>query len=135
MRLLWVMLAGLSIGIFAPGATAEDAKPPEAKDQPTLMCERGKSLLSEDFSGSTLPAEWKVAKGKWAVAEDVLKGTEVATDMHAAVVRRDLKAHDLVAQFSFKLDGGKSTAFSLNNAKGHVCRVTINANGFAIAKD
>jgi hypothetical protein len=55
--------------------------------------------------------------------------------MHAAVLQHPLKMHDIVAQFSFKLDGGKMTAFSLNDTHGHVCRAVVNPAGFALQKD
>lgn len=130
-------LALIALAALAPVLSRGDAPkaPPEAKEQPTVMCERGKQILSQDFAGSTLPADWKVAKGKWEVADGVLKGTEVAADMHAAVIRTDLKAHDFIAQVSFKLDGAKQTAFSINNAKGHVCRAVVTPTFLAISKD
>ena len=107
----------------------------EVKDQPTCLSLRGKLLLSDDFPGQALSAEWKHPKGTWTVADGVLKGVELADDKHAAVVRHELKAHDLVAQFSFKFDGGKQTAFSVNDVKGHVCRVQITPTGFGLMRD
>jgi len=51
------------------------------------------------------------------------------------VVRYDLKGHDLIVQFSFRFDGGKATALSINNTKGHVCRVRITPALIAVQKD
>ncbi len=130
----WALALSASVA-FAPRSFGADARAPDPKDEPTLMCERGKALLSEDFSGSTLPAAWKVAKGKWNVSDGFVKGTEQASDMHAAVLAHELKTHDLIGQISFRLDGAKSMAFSLNNAKGHVSRVTITPAGLALQKD
>ena len=100
----------------------------------TLMADKGKVLLTDSFS-KELSADWKPVKGTWAIVDGALKGVEKTEDMHAAVVRRDLKTHDIVAQYSFRFDGGKMTAFSLNDSKGHVCRVTINAAGFSVNRD
>src|SRR4051812_13574758 len=98
MRKSMLVLALSSLIGFVPVSRGADGKaPPEAKDQATVMCERGKAVLSEGFAGSTLPADWKVAKGKWEVSNDTLKGVELASDMHPAVVRKDLKTHDLIA--------------------------------------
>lgn len=112
---------------IATALQAEDLKP--------VMCERGKLLLSEDFATGPLGADWRVLKGKWEIADGALKGAELASDSHAAVLGRDLKCRNLIAQFSFKFDGAKSAAFSLNFAKGHVCRIAITPAGFTVQKD
>lgn len=107
---------------------ADDIKP--------LMCERGKSLMSEDFSSGTLSKEWQAAKGKWEIVEGALRGTELAADNHPGVLGHALKCHNIIAQFSVKFEGtGKSTALSFNDSHGHVCRATINVTGFTVNKD
>src|SRR5262245_8374632 len=107
------------------------AEPAELK---TLMTERGKSLIGDDFSKG-LGDGWKAGKGKWENVDGVLKGVEVKDDMHAAVVRRPLPFHNAVIQYSFKLDGAKVTTFSINGAKGHICRVIVQPNGVTVQKD
>jgi hypothetical protein len=107
----------------------------QAEDLKPQMCERGKLLLSEDFTTGPLGADWRALKGKWEIADGALKGAELPADNHAAVLGRDLKCRNIVAQFDFKFTGAKSMAFSLNFAKGHVCRVTITLAGFTVAKD
>jgi hypothetical protein len=121
------------VGCFFVGAQltrAADA-PPEVK---TLMADKGKTLTTDSFATEMSP-DWKVAKGTWAIVDGALKGTEKAEDMHAAVLRRELKTHNLIAHYSFRFDGGKSTSFSLNDPKGHVCRVAITPAGFGLNKD
>ncbi|HSU67714.1 MAG TPA: family 16 glycoside hydrolase [Tepidisphaeraceae bacterium] len=121
------LLATICFGsafVQAEGTTA--AKP---------SCEKGKQLLSEDFSGSTLDKGWTVAKGKWEVSDGVLKGVEKPEDMHPAVIGHAIEAHNLIAEFSFRFDGSKSVAFSLNNKKGHVCRVSITPALVSLNKD
>lgn len=100
----------------------------------TLMCERGKLLISEDFDKPLGPA-WKAAKGKWEVANGALRGEELPADKHGAVVRTNVKLRNVVVQYSFKLDGAKMTTFSINDAKGHNSRVLINGESFTARKD
>jgi len=114
----------------APLAGAEPAG-----DLTPVMTKRGKLLLSEDFAGGSIPSEWKVGKGTWEVKDGALKGREVAADQHAATIRRPLDLKNAIFQFSFKFDGGKTTHLSLNDSKGHVCRVTISEQGFQVRKD
>lgn len=104
---------------------------PEPK---TVMTERGKLILSEDFT-APLGKEWKTAKGKWEVADGAVKGSEVKADMHGAVARHALPYQNVIIQYTFRLDGARQTTLSINDDKGHCCRVLINANGFAVQKD
>ncbi len=128
----------LSLPLLLAVFAALSATPLSAadKDTPaTLMTERGKLLVSDDFTGSALASEWRAAKGKWEVAEGIVRGAELKEDMHAAVIRRKVEFHDAVFQFSFRLSGAKATSLSLNDSKGHVCRVVINPSGFTVVKD
>jgi hypothetical protein len=98
-------------------------------------CEKGKVLLSEDFPSNALDKAWTTPKGTWTVEDGVLKGVEKAEDHHPAVVRHLLKAHDLIGEFSFRFNGSKLLGFSLNNQKGHVCRVSITPAMISLQKD
>jgi hypothetical protein len=113
---------------------AQDAKPEPRKDLTTNLCLRGKQLFADDFSGAELPAGWKVAKGKWEIVDGALRGAELPDDKHAAVIKRALPFRNLVVQFSFKFEGGKRIALSMDG-KGHVCRVTLTPQGFALQRD
>lgn len=113
--------------VLAATLQAEDLKP--------LMCGRGQLLLSENFNNGPLGTDWQVAKGKWEIADGALKGGELEVDHHPAVLVRQLKCHNLIAQFEFKFTGAKAMAFSLNDQKGHVCRVTLTPAGFTVQKD
>jgi len=135
---------GLGVGVAAAadkkGEHAEHLKQVEkqhdaAAELEAVMGEKGKLLVNDDFTGSSLDPAWKKLKGKWELTDGALKGVELKSDNHPAVIRRDLNAKDLIAQFSFKFDGGKQTSFSLNNEKGHVCRVVIKPDGFTLMKD
>jgi hypothetical protein len=104
------------------------------KELSTNLTVRGKLLCSEDFSSPELSADWKVAKGKWEIAEGALRGAELASDMHAAVIKHPLPSKDVVLQFSFKFGGAKSLACSFDG-KGHVCRVVLTPTGFQVRRD
>ena len=100
----------------------------------TLMCERGKLLLSDDLD-KPLGKAWKAAKGKWEIVGGSIQGAELAADMHGAVARVNLPHRNAVIQYSFKLQGAKTTSLSINDAKGHNSRVIITAAGFSARKD
>lgn len=100
----------------------------------TLMCDRGKLLLSNDLD-KPFASPWRVAKGKWEVVEGAMQGGELKADMHGAVVRANVAARNVVIQYSFKLDGAKTTTLSINDAGGHNSRVLITKDGFTVRKD
>ncbi len=106
-----------------------------SKELPTQMADRGKLLLSDDFSGSAIDPRWKMAKGKWELVNGALKGVELKTDDHAAVIRTPVSYHNAIIQITFKFDGGKQFSISLNNQKGHVCRAIISPTKLSINKD
>lgn len=101
----------------------------------TLLSERGKELLADDFSKHPDATTWHMPKGKWEIADGALKGAEIPDDKHGAVMRRTLAFKDAVFQFDFKLDGAKGISLSINDAKEHVCRVLMSPAGFRAQKD
>src|SRR5215217_8190663 len=102
----------------------------QAADPAPKLAERGKLLFSDDL-GKLNTSDWKVAKGKWEIADGALKGAELPADMHGGVVRHTMPLGDAIIQYDVKLDGGKSTTLSVNGAKGHICRVLVNPTGFS----
>lgn len=118
-----------SVVLFA-GAHLAQA---QTKDLPTLMTQRGKVVVGDDFA-KTLTAT--KGPGKWDLVEGVLKVSELKDDMHGAVRRIPLQfTSGTVFQFDFKLDGAKMASVSINSAKGHTCRVKFNPEGFSVNKD
>lgn len=97
----------------------------------TLMTERGKLVFSDDLNKTA----WKAGKGKWEIADGAMRGAELKADMHGAVARKPLKFQDAVIQYDVRLDGCKTTSFSINDAKEHVARVMITPAGFRAQKD
>ncbi|MDX1984822.1 MAG: family 16 glycoside hydrolase [Bryobacteraceae bacterium] len=101
----------------------------------TEPARRGALLLEDDFSAASIHPAWRQAKGQWQIVNGALKGVEIASDKHAAVVRRPVAYHDAVIEFSFRLDGARLMHLSLNSSKGHACRVTVDPKGFTLRKD
>lgn len=157
----------LLLAAFSAAAVLADETLPK-----TLMTERGKLLLSEDFAkpvaqaaqpapaakGAATPAEapaskpapaakptaaaraewtagWRLRPGKWEFSDGAMKGAELKADMHGAVARYPFKFKDAIIQYDVRLDGCKTTTFSVNDAKAHVCRVLLNKDGFRAQKD
>lgn len=117
-----------------------------AADPKTLMTERGKLLLSEDFTkqveaapavkkGEAWTKGWRLRPGKWEFVDGAMKGTELKEDKHGAVARFPLQYKDVVIQYDVRVDGCRMTTLSINDAKEHVCRVLINKDGFTAQKD
>lgn len=123
----------VAFSTFALATLVSAAEP--AADLPTTMSERGKLLFSDDFAGDAPKAEWGQLKGKWAVVNGALRGSEVETDNHAAVTRNRFDYRNAVFQFSFKLEGCKTASLSLNNQEGHVGRVILTAKDFTVQRD
>jgi hypothetical protein len=110
------------------------AETDNASEKPTVMTVRGKVLFRDDLA-QPLAGGWVAAKGNWKVVQGAIQGTERPADYHAAAARHPLKFRNAVIQYSFKLDGAKATSLSLNDAKGHVCRVVITAQELSVRKD
>ncbi|SFJ57319.1 family 16 glycoside hydrolase [Planctomicrobium piriforme] len=126
------ILLSLSICLWSMTISVLAAEP--SADLDTVMCERGKVILSDDFA-KPLGKAWQPSKGKWDVVDGMLVGAESADDMHGAVLRTPVKERNFIMQYSFKLDGAKSTTLSINDPKGHNSRVVISKGGFSVRKD
>jgi hypothetical protein len=87
------------------------------------LADRGKLLFSDDFSKPD--PRWAGKVGKWEIVDGAARIAEIPEDKHAAVRRRPLAYHDAIFEFSFRFDGAKMIALSINNKDGHVCRLSI----------
>ena len=105
-----------------------------ATSEPALS-ERGKLLFSDDFNGAALAAGWGGKPGNWEIAGGAAKASERPEDKHAAVRRHPLAYHDAIFEFSFRLDGARMLALSLNNKNGHVCRLILGPKGMVLQVD
>ena len=90
--------------------------------------------VAETFSSSVDP-HWRIAKGNWKIVDGAWQGAELPADKHGAVARYPLTFTDGVIEFDFRLDGAKGISLSINDAKGHVSRLSIRPTGFTVTKD
>jgi hypothetical protein len=97
------------------------------------LSERGKLLLSDDFA--TASPEWTGKLGKWEIVDGAARIAELPENKHAAVRRRRLAYHDAIFEFSFRLDGARGVALSLNNKGGHVCRLSLTSATMTLQLD
>jgi hypothetical protein len=134
-NVLAALTATMSLGLsLAAGPAVLGAEGPQSTETPTVMTLRGKELFRDSLT-QPLAKGWATAKGDWKVVDGAIQGTELPADMHAAAARHPLKFHNAVIQYSFKLDGAKATHLSLNDAKGHVCRVILTPQEISLRKD
>lgn len=115
------------VGLMAVTAFGADLEP--------WMMQKGDLVFAEDFEGGLDTNRWTVVKGMWSVESGVLKGVERADDHHAAVIRCDTPLRNMVIQFDFQFDGGKSFSLSLNDPSGHNSRVVVTPSDFITRKD
>ncbi len=106
-----------------------------AAEPKTVLAKPGSPLFEDELKTAPDGKTWAAAKGKWEVVDGALRGAELAADKHGAVTRRTMKFTDAVIQYEVKLEGGKTTSLSINDAKGHNCRLMINPTGFTVTKD
>jgi hypothetical protein len=104
-------------------------------DLPPQLAKPLKQLEKAGFEQSSLPANWKVAKGDWQVRDGVLVAKEKADDKHAGVCAIELPNGDSIIRFSYRLQGAKSLGLSLNHAKGHLFRVNLTESALVVNKD
>ena len=109
---------------------AADPAPPQ-----TRIAQIDRLVLSDSFTGSALAKEWKAAKGKWEITDGTLRGSELKSDSHGAVLRTPFKLKDLVIAYDVKLDGAKATTLSINGPKDHLARIIIAPNRFVVQRD
>ena len=122
----------MNIRTLLPLALAA-ALPAFAADSP-LLAIPGK-VIYESKLDTGLPALWKAAKGKWEAAEGALRGAEKPEDKHGAVARLPNKLGDFIAEYEVKLDGAKSTTFTVNAVKDHMARIMIGPNFVQVQRD
>jgi hypothetical protein len=123
--------------VVLSGSVAAAAGATDTVTQPAIgpvMTQPDATLLDEPFVQS-LPKTWRAAKGEWKIVDGALRGTEIPSDQHQAVIRRPLAFTNVVIAFSFRLDHARQISLSVNDAKEHVCRLIVNARGFVVQKD
>ena len=107
----------------------------EAADLKPLLNQPGKVVVEEKFAAAALPSSWGGVQGDWQVRDGAVVGKEKASDEHPAVLFLNQPHRDAIIRFSFKLDGAKNFAVSLNHPKGHLFRIAVAEDGLTISKD
>jgi outer membrane scaffolding protein for murein synthesis (MipA/OmpV family) len=120
-------LAHLAIGLplVLCGLHAEDS---------ALLAIPGK-VIYESKLDQAPGAPWKSAKGKWELANGVLRGSELEADQHGAVTRLPNKLQDFVIEVEVRLDGARVTTLSINGDKDHMARILITPKLVTIQRD
>lgn len=116
-------------------ACATLARAAEPAPPATLLTKPGKLVFQDDLDHQPDKQAWRYGPGSWTVADGTLKGVERAEDKHGAVLRHAMTFRDAIIVYDFRFDGAKVTTLSINDAKGHVCRVLLRPNGFTVRKD
>ncbi len=104
-----------------------------ATDNTPVLATPGKLLFEDDFSRTEVQPKWKPGLGKWSVQDGVLVADEDPKDHHGAFAfaTPGFEYKDMVADFSFKLDGSKACELRLDDRNykgshsGHIARVSI----------
>ena len=122
-----------SLAILAAITTAAFAADPALPQ--TKIAQIDKLVPANPIEGSALSSNWKAAKGKWEVADGILRGAEIPADKHGAVFRTAQKLQDIVIAYEVKLDGAKMTSLSINGPKDHLARIMISPNKFTVQRD
>lgn len=103
-----------------------------AADQPVLGV-RGKLIIEDDFSRAELTPKFRPGKGFWSIKEGILTVAENPADKHGAYgfVSPNVEYKDVIAEFSFKLDGSRSCDLRMDDShckdshSGHIFRASI----------
>ena len=64
-----------------------------------------------------------------------MRGAEKPEDKHGAVARLPNKLGDFIAEYEVKLDGAKSTTFTVNAVKDHMARIMIGPSFVQVQRD
>lgn len=124
------MIRASLVCLFAAFSAAEafsaDSKP--------VMVTPGKILFEDDFARADMKPKWIVGKGLWAVKDGVVSAEEIPADKHGAYayINPNIPYKDVVAEFSFKLDGAKNLHLNMRDSNffkeshaGHILEAVI----------
>lgn len=129
-----------------------------ADEFPTLMTQRGRLLVDQDFSAPLKPFDgksngfasgfdgwrWNAVPrgGKWAVENGVFTGRETPEVKHPATASYGFRYKDVVIQCEVRMNnvpmnGRRYRSLSLRtvDAKDYVCSIHMSEGGFRISKD
>jgi hypothetical protein len=104
-----------------------------AAESAPVMAQPGKQLFADDFARGDMAPKWRVGKGFFTVKDGVVSIAENPDDKHPAYayVTPNFQFKDIVAEFSVRLEGGKSCSLMVNDTKykeshaGHILKATV----------
>ena len=99
-----------------------------------LLHDRDLAVIAAPTFDMPLDAAWSVAQGKWTPEGGVLSAVELAENKHVAVLHHNVGLASAVIECDFRLDG-PGVFYVGCDAKAHVGRVVIRADGMIIAED
>ncbi len=134
-------LAILALAAFARcllpslcGAATPDLKP--------LASKMGRTIVSEDFSGTALPPKWRPSgrPNSFSVVDGALQGICASDDSHGPAISVPVEARNCTVQFSIKFTkpGNALLLVDGDNAFGeqdHLLRVSLGAKSVALQQD
>ncbi len=104
-----------------------------AADNQPVLAVPGKLLMEDDFARAEVKPKWKPGLGFWSIKDGALAVEENPADHHGAYAYAvpGFGYKDIVADFSFKLDGSKSCDLKMEDSNykgshaGHIIRASI----------
>ncbi len=99
-----------------------------------LLAIPGKLILDAPLTDGVKPP-FKAAKGKWESSDGALRGSELESDNHGAVMRATQELGDFIIEVEIKFDGARSTTLTVNAKKDHMARVLITPKSVVVQRD
>lgn len=96
------------------------ALPLAAAELAPMLGQKGKLLLEEKFDGDAVPKTWTRNVGALGVSDGALRGSQQASDNHAAAFRRALPVRDCAIQLDFKFAGATTFHLGFDPAPGEL---------------
>lgn len=101
-------------------------------EQP-LLGKPDKLIVEDDFPRPEMAPKFRIGKGFWTIKEGIVTAAENPADKHGAYayVSPNIDYKDIVAEYSFKLDGSKSCDLKMEDSNykgahaGHIIRASI----------
>jgi hypothetical protein len=113
----------------------------------TQLAKRGRLLISEDLAKAPadiiadtpltkMKSGWKLWSGQWKFEDDVMKGTQLASEGRGAVAACVFPFTNAIFQFDVRLEDCRQMRFRFQDSTPeHICSVIMTKDGFSAQKD
>ncbi len=108
--------------------------PSLAAEKTSLLHERELPVIATPDFTAPLDATWSIAHGRWTPKDGVLTVVNLPENKHVPVLHHNVGLDSAVIECDFRLDGPGSFLVGCD-AKKHVGRVVVTADGISIAED